>query len=35
MISKKTIEEVFNVAVIEDVIGDFIGLKKLVQILKD
>ena len=28
MISKKTIEEVFNVAVIEDVIGDFVGLKK-------
>ncbi len=28
MISKKTIEEVFNVAIIEDVIGDFVALKK-------
>ena len=28
MISKKTIEEVFNVSVIEDVIGDFVLLKK-------
>ena len=28
MISKKTIEEVFNIAVIEDVIGDFVALKK-------
>ena len=28
MISKKTIEEVFNVAIIEDVIGDFVSLKK-------
>lgn len=28
MISKKTIEEVFNVAIIEDVISDFVSLKK-------
>ena len=28
MISKKTIEEVFNIAIIEDVIGDFVALKK-------
>ena len=28
MISKKTIEEVFNVSIIEDVIGEFVSLKK-------
>jgi len=28
MISQKTIEEVFNIAIIEDVIGDFVLLKK-------
>ena len=35
MISKKTIEEVFNVAIIEDVISDFVSLKKQVQTIKD
>ena len=34
MISSKTIEEVFEVAIIEDVISEFVVLKKSRQILK-
>ena len=30
-ISKKTIENIFSVATIEDVISDFVSLKKLEQ----
>ena len=34
-ISQKTIDEIFNTVVIEDVISEFVTLKKRDQIIKD